>query len=110
MDEQRLERMEDMLSKLITMVGTLNQQQQETKNEMLSLKNEMQGLKNEMQDMKKEQQEMKNDQLIMRIENERQFTEVHKTLTDIRLDQDHIWEKVVRNERELAKLRGHLQL
>jgi hypothetical protein len=81
MDEQRLDRMEDMLSKLITMVGNLNQQFQE----------------------------MKNEQILMRSDNEKQFAKIHKTLAEIRSDQDYIWEKAVRNEREIAKLKGQLQ-
>jgi hypothetical protein len=96
MDEQRLERMEEMLTNLITIVGNGNQLQKE--------------MKREQQEMKKELIEMKEEQSIMRIENEKQFSEIHKKLSDIQLDQDHIWEKVVRNERELAKIKGHLQV
>jgi hypothetical protein len=95
MDEQRLDRMEDMLSNLITMVGNLNQQFQE--------------MKMEMNEMKNDHQEMKNEQILMRSDNERQFAKIHKTLAEIRSDQDYIWEKAVRNEREIAKLKGQLQ-
>jgi predicted nucleic acid-binding Zn-ribbon protein len=102
MDEQRLDRMEDMLSKLITLVGNLNQQFQE-------MKNDMHELKSYMIDMKNYHLEMKNEQMQMRSDNEKQFTKIHKTLAEIRSDQDYIWEKAVRNEREIAKLKGQLQ-
>jgi hypothetical protein len=89
MDEHRIDRIEEMLSTLISMVGSLNLQ---------------------FKEMKFEQQEMKKEQMIMRSENKKQCTDVHKTLNDMRFDQDHIWEKVVRNEREFAVIKGHLQL
>lgn len=110
MNEQRLDRMEDMLTTLIIMVGDLNHQFQEMKIEQQEMKKEQQEMKRDIQEVKIEQKEMKNEQSIMRSENEKQFSEIQKTLMDIRIDQDHIWEKVVRNERELAKLKGHLQL
>ncbi|WP_223594219.1 hypothetical protein [Neobacillus bataviensis] len=101
--EKKLERMEEMLSSIISIVGNINQQLQE--------------MKIEQQVMKKEQHEMKNDQEGMRKElaamdskNEAKFTEILNIVTDIRAEQEHIWEKSARNERELAKLKFHLQL
>ena len=131
MIEQRLDRIEEMLTTLISMVGNLNRNQQEMKSELQEVKKEQQEMKSELQQVKKEQQEMKSelqemknelqemknglqevkDELqINRNENEKQFSEIQKTLTDILLDQEHTWEKTARNERELAKIRGHLQL
>ncbi|MEH7331212.1 hypothetical protein V7161_00990 [Neobacillus drentensis] len=101
--EKKLDRMEEMLSSIISIVGNINQQLQE--------------MKIEQQVMKKEQHEMKNDQEGMRKElaaidskNEAKFTEILNIVTDIRAEQEHIWEKSARNERELAKLKFHLQL
>ncbi|MGG1679348.1 hypothetical protein ACIFOT_27035 [Neobacillus sp. NRS-1170] len=101
--EKKLDRMEEMLSSIISIVGNINQQ--------------LQDMKIEQQVMKKEQHEMKNDQQGMRQElaamdskNEEKFTEILNMVTDIRAEQEHIWEKSARNERELAKLKFHLQL
>jgi regulator of replication initiation timing len=70
MSEQKLDRMEEMLSQLVTTVGSL-------KGEMTEMKNE----------------------------NERNHAVVMDKLRNIEVDQDHIWEKSVRNEREIAKLK-----
>ncbi|MDN3017892.1 hypothetical protein PH210_16985 [Paenibacillus sp. BSR1-1] len=101
--EKKLDRMEEMLSSIISIVGNINQQLQE--------------MKIEQQVMKKEQHKMKNDQQGMRKElaamdskNEAKITEILNIVTDIRAEQEHIWEKSARNERELAKLKFHLQL
>jgi hypothetical protein len=102
MDEQRLDRIEDMLSKLITIIENLDQQFQE-------MKMEQQEMRNDMQEMKNDHQVMKNEHTLIRSDNENQFAKFHKTLAEIRFDQDYIWGKAVRNEREIAKIKGQLQ-
>jgi predicted nucleic acid-binding Zn-ribbon protein len=82
MDASRLDKMEEMLSTLISMVGNLKDKQ----NKMDT------GI-----------DKLQNDQSLMR-------DEIMAKLTDMQADQDHIWEKAARNERELAKLKSHLQL
>jgi len=85
MEQNQLDRMEDMLTNLIKIVGTLS--------------NDFQVMKQELQDVKKDVEEVKKEQAV-----------TNRILTDMRADQDHIWEKAAKNERELAKLKRHLQL
>ncbi|MEH7302785.1 hypothetical protein [Neobacillus drentensis] len=85
MEQKQLDRMEDMLTNLIKIVGTLS--------------NDFQVMKQELQDVKKDVEEVKKEQAV-----------TNRILTDMRADQDHIWEKAAKNERELAKLKRHLQL
>jgi chromosome segregation ATPase len=124
MDEKRLDRMEDMLATLITMVGNLNQQfgnlnqQVGSLNEQVGILNEQVGNLNQQVDMLNQQQKTMNegiqvvkaDQSNIRSENEKQFTEVLKKLNEVQVDQDYIWKKTASNERELARLKSHLQL
>jgi archaellum component FlaC len=106
MEQKQLDRMENMLSNLIKIVGTLNSDFQGMKVEMQGMKVEMQGMKEEIQDVKEELQDVKKD--IEKVKNEQAVT--NSILTDMRADQDHIWEKAAKNERELAKLKRHLHL
>ena len=85
MEQKQLDRMEDMLTNLIKIVGTLS-------NDFQVMKQELQVVKEDVEEVKKEQ------------------TVTNRILTDMRADQDHIWEKAAKNERELAKLKRHLQL
>jgi archaellum component FlaC len=103
MDEQRLDRMEDMLTMLISMVGNLNKQQQ-------IMHEELQGVKNDLHVVKGELQVVKEDQSSIRSENEMHFSEILKKLTEFQSDQDYLWGKISRNERDIAKLKTHLQL
>ncbi|HLO11346.1 MAG TPA: hypothetical protein VK190_03735 [Pseudoneobacillus sp.] len=72
MDEQRLDRMEDMLTKLISMVGNLNKQQQM--------------MQEDLQNVKSDLEVVKEDQYTMRSENEKHFSEILKKLTNFQSD------------------------
>lgn len=94
-------KVEDMLSQLIRMVGTLQ-------SDVQAIKVDMQEMKAEMQEMKADIQKMKLD--IERIEStsERRHTIVMKELRALKIDQDFVWEKSVRNEREIEQLKGKI--
>jgi hypothetical protein len=105
MIEQRLDRIEDMLSQLIRMVGKLSEEQQE-------MKIDQQEMKMDMQEMKLDQQEMKNEQLNIKLrlgEIEERSEKRHEQIIDrfqtFERDKDFIWEKTVRNEREIGNLK-----
>jgi predicted nucleic acid-binding Zn-ribbon protein len=106
MDEKRLDKMEEMLTSLITIVGNMNEKLQDTQNDVHEMKNDMVVMKNDMDDMKKNMDDMKKN---MQDINGK-ITNINTKLADMHADQDHIWEKAARNERELAKLKIHLQL
>jgi sRNA-binding protein len=106
--EERLENIENMLSQLIKMVGNLNIEQQEMKKEQQEMKKEQQEMKKEQQEMKKEQQEMKKEFQNAGIKSEERHHEVVDRLKSLEIDQDFIWEKTVRNEREIENLKRRL--
>jgi methyl-accepting chemotaxis protein len=99
MDEKRLDKMEEMLTSLITIVGNMNEKLQDTQNDVHEMKKDVHEMKNDMDDMKKNMQDING-----------KITNINTKLADMHADQDHIWEKAARNERELAKLKIHLQL
>ena len=113
------EKIEEMLSQLIKMVGTMHSEQQEMKQEFVGIQREIKGisqeqlgLKQEFQDMKYEFQDMKQDIVELKdkvVEIETKSDIRHKEIIgrfkSLERDQDFIWEKAVRNEREIASLK-----
>ena len=92
MIEKRLDRIEDMLSQLIGMVGKLSEEQQEMKKELAGVKDEQQemkkelvGVKDEQKGMKQEQQGMKRELQEMKKEQQEMKKELLKT--NIKLDE-----------------------
>ncbi|MCT8139129.1 hypothetical protein H1D32_16315 [Anaerobacillus sp. CMMVII] len=84
MIEQRLDKIENMLSQLIGMVGKLSVEQQEMKKEQLEFKSQL----NEVE----QKNENRHEQLIDRFQS-------------FERDKDFIWEKTARNEREIGNLK-----
>ena len=120
------EKIEEMLSQLIKMVGTMHSEQQEMKQEFvgiqreikgisqeqLGLKQEFQDMKYEFQDMKYEFQDMKQDIVELKdkvdeieTKSDIRHKEIIGRFKSLERDQDFIWEKAVRNEREIASLK-----
>jgi regulator of replication initiation timing len=96
MDEKRLERIEDMLSNLITMVGSINSKLQSSLEEQAAMRSDISAIQKE--------------QSAMRSEMETRHSEIMDKLKIIQADQDYIWEKSARNEREIAKIKNRVQL
>ncbi|MFJ5714086.1 hypothetical protein [Neobacillus sp. NPDC093127] len=99
MEKNQIDRMEEMLAGLISMAGNMNQKLQSMDQEQQTMRQEMQTMRQEMQSFAQEQHSMKTD-----------ITDIKNILADMQADQDHIWEKAAKNERELAKFKRHLQL
>lgn len=104
---------EEMLTQLIGMVGTLHADIKEIKEEVHELKekvNELKGevteLKGEVQDLKVEFHEYKDRQIQFEQKSEERHEELLRTIHSIKADQDYIWQKAVRNEREIEKLKN----
>ena len=113
--EERLDRMETMLSQLINMVGNLNEEQQEMKKDLQLFREEQLEMKKDLQSFREEQQEMKKDLQLFRKEQLEMKTQLndlvekseerHQEVQANMRDQDFIWEKTVRNEREIESLK-----
>lgn len=138
MVEERLNRIEDMLTTLIKMNGTQNEklsslsQDQavmkegmsdlkeemfDLKEEMFSLKGKMSGLKEEMSGLKGEMSVLKEEMFDLNEEmssmkdgNSKRHAEILNKLADMQADQDYIWKKAASNERDLDKLKTRLGL
>ncbi|MBT2682343.1 hypothetical protein [Bacillus sp. ISL-37] len=102
MSEERLERLEGMMSQLITMVGNLH--------------NSMSDMQKDMKDMQTVQKEhgQKFESIELRMDkmetkNELRHQEVLNQIKRLEKDQDFIWEKAVRNERELEIMKRTLE-
>ncbi|QED46528.1 hypothetical protein [Cytobacillus dafuensis] len=113
MEESRLEKMEDMLATLITMVGNMNNRlenlitEQSKTNEKLYYMEKSFSKKFDKIDERFDQTDERNDKL--QADQKSMRREIMEKLIVIQADQDHTWEKTVRNEREIAKLKIHLQ-
>lgn len=96
---------ENMLSQLIKMVGSLQSDVQEMKREQQEMKREQQEMKKEQQEMKQTQYSMQTrlDELEMKAET--RHNEVVERFKSLERDQDFIWEKTVRNEREIGNIK-----
>ncbi|CEG28728.1 hypothetical protein [Bacillus sp. B-jedd] len=85
--EERLGRIEDMITQLVGMVAKTNSLQQEMQQDMKAIR----------EDFVAEKQK-----------NAERHEEVVGRLKSLELDQDFIWEKTARNERELEVLKRRL--
>ncbi|THG90164.1 hypothetical protein AJ85_12245 [Alkalihalobacillus alcalophilus ATCC 27647 = CGMCC 1.3604] len=115
--EERFNKIEDMLSQLIHMVGTMKAEQEEMKSEITGMKSEITGMKSEITGVKseitgikadlgtvkREQGELKDTVNILKRDNEHAHKEMLETLKSLESDQDFIWQKAVKNERDIAR-------
>ncbi|WP_102262671.1 hypothetical protein [Mesobacillus jeotgali] len=102
MSEERLDRLEGMMSQLITMVGNLQ-------NSMSDVQKDMKEIQNVQKEHGKkcESIELRIDK--METKNELRHQEVLNQIKRLEKDQDFIWEKAVRNERELEIMKRTLE-
>jgi uncharacterized phage infection (PIP) family protein YhgE len=78
------DKVESMLTQLITMVGNIQSEQQE-------MKIKLQNMENKLQDLETKEEE-----------RHKEIVDRFKSLEN---DQDFIWEKTARNEREIANIK-----
>lgn len=98
---------EEMLTQLIQIVGAIQSEIQGMKAEIEGMKAEIQGIKAEIKEIKTEIREIKERQDEYEMKNEERYDELMRAINTIKADQDYIWQKAVRNEREIDKLKKH---
>lgn len=98
---------EEMLTQLIQIVGAIQSEIQGMKAEIKGMKAEIQGIKAEIKEIKTEIREIKERQDEYEMKNEERYDELMRAINTIKADQDYIWQKAVRNEREIDKLKKH---
>ncbi len=110
---------QDLLERLVKLVGGMNVSMQQMREDILELKKEqqemkaeIQGIKSEIREMKKdilemkaEIQEIKAEQKIMNNRMDKLEMKVEQGFRKLKADLDFIWEKTIRTEREVEKLR-----
>ena len=125
--EERFDKLEDMLSQLLQMVGSMKADQEEMKKDITGIKADQEEMKKDITGIKADQLEMKaeitgtvmkTEMTSMKIEiselkatvdllkrdNDEAHKKIEKSLTMLQRDQDFIWKKAVQNEREIARL------
>lgn len=97
---------EDIQGIKIEMAG-MKEDIQGLKIDVASLKEDNQSIKEEVKEIKKDLQEVKERQLQFELKNEDRHEELLRTINSMKADQDYIFMKTVRNEREIEKLKKH---
>ena len=105
MSQAQLDRIENILTTLVKTVGTMMEDQTVMKEDIKSLKEEQSVIKADIKSLKEEQTAIKEDIAIMRMENEKQFAKINKTLHYMKADHDLVWEKVHQHDREIGILK-----
>ena len=103
-------KIEEMLSQLITMVGGIREEQTSMKEEQASFRHELQGMKEEQVSFRHELQGMKEELNSLRDESEIRHHEIMDRLSSLEFDHELTWEKTVRNEREIGKMKKLYEL
>ncbi|MEH6988691.1 hypothetical protein [Cytobacillus firmus] len=101
-------KMESMLAQLIKMVGSLQSDMQGMKKEQQEMKIEQQEMKKEQLEMKKEQQAMKEELQKLETKSDQRHQEILEHFKILERDQDFIWEKTARNERDIGNIKRQL--
>ncbi|MFE8695243.1 hypothetical protein ACFYKT_02600 [Cytobacillus sp. FJAT-53684] len=88
------EKIENMLAQLVKMVGTIQSDQQEMKQDQQGLRQELKNMNHRLDTI-----ETKDDE---------RHQEILKRFKALENDQDFIWEKTARNEREIGNIKKQL--
>lgn len=88
MHEESLERMEGLLTQLVAMVGHTNTRLDKMEERLNARMDKMDARMDRMEE-----------------DNARRHDEILYELKVMKIDQDFIWDKAVRNEREIIKIR-----
>ncbi|RSK55253.1 hypothetical protein [Bacillus canaveralius] len=105
MEDKRLEKIEEMLTNLITMVGGMRSEQQIMKEDQASMRSELVLMREDQAAMKTEITAIKEDQAAMRTEMDGRHREIMVKLNEMKADQDYTWQIAVGNQREIVKLK-----
>ena len=110
MVEERLDRIENLLTQLVSQVASIMETQTEMKIEQKEMRNDINALQTEQKEMRNDITSMQDKLNDIESTSEKRHRKVMDQLHLIRVDQDHIWEKVVHNERNIAILEGKVDL
>ncbi|MCZ6901684.1 MAG: hypothetical protein O7C62_02925 [Rickettsia endosymbiont of Ixodes persulcatus] len=103
-----VDKIENMLSQIIRMVGNIQSEQQEMKQDIQGMKQEQREMRQELQEMKQVQQDMQGKLQELEAKGEERHQEVLVRFKALENDQDFIWEKTARNERDIGNIKRQL--
>ncbi|WP_096202793.1 hypothetical protein [Bacillus sp. FJAT-45350] len=95
------DKVEQMLTQLLKIVGPME-------SDIRNLKMDIKDLKKDTKDHKQDMGIMQSDIQSLNNKSEQRHIEVMNKLKELEYDQDFIWEKAVRNERELGNIKRQL--
>jgi hypothetical protein len=101
--EERLARMEEMIGQLVGMVA-------KTSSLQLEMQRDMREMQSDMKEMQSDLKVMRADFETEKQKNADRHDEIVGRLKSMEIDQDYIWEKTARNEREIEVLKRRLNL
>jgi Skp family chaperone for outer membrane proteins len=109
------DKIENMLSQLIRMVGNIQSEQQEmkrvqqdTQSKLQDMDSKLQDTQSKLQDMDSKLKDMQSKLQDIEVKGEERHQEVLGRFKALEIDQDFIWEKTVRNEREIGNIKRQL--
>lgn len=113
MSEERLDRMENMLSQLISAVGVVMEEQSHMRDEQKAMREDQTAMWREIKSLREGQKSMQENQTAMwneikamRKESDKRHKEIMGKLRTLEANQDHVWEKASHNEREFIKFKN----
>ena len=102
------DKIENMLSQLIRMVGNIQSEQQEMKQVQQDMQGRLQGMESKLQEMDSKLTDIEGNLQGIEVKGEERHQEVLGRFKALEIDQDFIWEKTVRNEREIGTIKRQL--
>lgn len=101
-------RIESMLSQLISMVGSIQTEQQAMKSKFKEMKSDIAEMKSEIKEVKQQQESIQNRLEKLETISEERHKEILERFESLERDQDFIWEKTARNEREIGNIKRQM--
>ena len=102
------DKIENMLSQLIRMVGNIQFEQQELKQVQQDMQGRLQGMESKLQEMDSKLTDIEGNLQGIEAKGEERHQEVLGRFKALEINQDIIWEKTVRNEREIGTIKRQL--
>ncbi|MEH7443648.1 hypothetical protein V7201_15155 [Bacillus sp. JJ1122] len=106
--EERFDRVEGMLTQLLTIVRNIQTVQQEHSKRLDSIEKRLDNLEAKMDSMEAKVDSMEAKMDATDVKNEGRHSEIIDRFNRLEMDQDFIWEKAARNERELELIKRRL--
>ncbi|WP_423410534.1 hypothetical protein AABM38_11650 [Heyndrickxia sp. MSNUG] len=106
--EERFDRVEGMLTQMLTIVGNIQTLQQEHGKRLDSIEKRLDNLEARMDSLETRIDSLEAKMDASDAKNDGRHSEIMDRFNRLEMDQDFIWEKAARNERELELIKRRL--